>query len=121
MKLGENTGCTPLKSKPSSQNNGHNENFVFQENKSQSILHQFSYEFNLLPNPNPGNFQIETNFLLSEISHLKITNTLGQSVYEAQRLISNEIQLPNSVFGLYYVVVVLKDGTVLTQKMMVQR
>jgi len=77
--------------------------------------------FTLFPNPNPGTFQIETNFPLSEISQLKITNTLGLTVCETINLTSNEIQLPNSVSGLYFVVMVLKDGSVLTQKMMVQR
>jgi len=84
-------------------------------------LENKSFQFYLHPNPNRGTFQIETNFPLSEISQLKITNTLGLNVYETQRLASNEIQLPNSVSGLYFVVMVLKDGTVLTQKMMVQR
>jgi len=121
-KIEEYTECIPPpRAKSSSQNNGENEEFAFQESKSQSMQHQFSYEFNLHPNPNPGTFQIETNFPLSEISQLKITNTLGLTVYETQKLSSNEIQLPNSVSGLYFVVMVLKDGTVLTQKMMVQR
>ena len=79
------------------------------------------HQFYLLPNPNRGTFQVETNFPLSEISHLKITNTLGLTVYETKSIASNEIQLPNSVSGLYFVVMVLKDGTVLTQKMMVQK
>jgi len=78
-----------------------------------------SYEFIL--HPNPGTFQIETNFPLSEISHLKIANTLEITVYKTRNLASNEIHLPNSVSGLYFVVLVLQDGTVLTQKMMVQR
>jgi len=120
-KIEEHTECTPPKTNSPSQNNGHDDEFAFQESKSQSIQHQFSYELYLHPNPNRGTFQIETNFPLSEISQLKITNTLGLNVFEAQRLISNEIQLPNSVSGLYFVVMVLKDGTVLTQKMMVQR
>ena len=84
-------------------------------------LSESRFHFTLIPNPNRGTFQIETNFPLSEISHLKITNTLGLTVYESKNLSSNEIQLPNSVSGLYFVVMVLKDGTVLTQKMMVQR
>ena len=79
------------------------------------------FHFTLIPNPNRGTFQIETNFSLSEISQLKITNTLGLTVYETRNLASNEIQLQNSAPGLYFVVMVLKDGTVLTQKMVVQR
>jgi len=75
----------------------------------------------IIPNPNGGTFQLETNFPLTAIENFKITNMLGVPVYETQALASNEIQLPNASAGLYLVVVVLKDGTVLNQKMMVQR
>ena len=77
--------------------------------------------FSIIPNPNPGIFQIEINFSLSDIANLKITNSLGATVYETQNLFSNTIQLPTSTSGLHFVVVMLKDGTVLTQKMMLQR
>jgi hypothetical protein len=77
--------------------------------------------FKLFPNPNPGIFQLETNFPLSEIGNLKIVNLLGVTVYETQTLTSNIIQLQNTANGLFFVVAILKDGTVLTQKMMVQR
>jgi len=65
--------------------------------------------------------QLETNFPLADIAHLKIINLLGVPVYETQNLASNEIQLANSGAGPYFVVMILKDGTVLTQKMMLQR
>ena len=78
-------------------------------------------EIRLFPNPNPGAFQLETNFPLSDIAHLKITNLLGVSVYETQNLATNTIRLQNAANGLFFVVVILKDGSVLTQKMMVQR
>ena len=77
--------------------------------------------FSIIPNPNPGTFQLETNFSLSDIANFKITNSLGAPVYETQNLFSNTIQLPTSTSGLHFVVAVLKDGTVLTQKMMLQR
>jgi len=80
-----------------------------------------NYDFFLSPNPNSGAFKIETNFPVTEVAHLKITNTLGVPVYETQTLVSNEIQLPNASAGLYFVVVVLNDGTLLNQKMMIQR
>jgi len=79
------------------------------------------FHFHLLPNPNPGTFQIETNFPLTDIVNLKVINLLGVTVYEAQNHASNTIQLKNSGNGLFFVVVTLNDGTVSTQKIMVQR
>ena len=81
----------------------------------------FKPNFKLSPNPNTGAFKIETNFPVTEVARLKITNTLGVSVYETQTLSSQEIQLPNASAGLYFVVVLLNDGTVLNQKMMIQK
>ena len=47
-------------------------------------------------------------------------NLLGVSVYETQKVSSNTIQINNAPAGQYFVVMILKDGNVLTQKMMVQ-
>jgi len=119
-KIEELTECITLpRANTSSQNDEQNDEFAFQEGKSLSVLSQISYEFNLLPNPNSGTFQIETNFPVSHISNLKVINTLGITVYETQHLVSNEIQLQNSCTGLYFVLVTLNDGKMLTQKMMV--
>jgi len=75
----------------------------------------------LHPNPNAGTFQLETNIPLTDIANLKITNPLGATIYETQNVTSNTIQLQIYASGLHFVVVMLKDGTVLTQKMMIQR
>jgi len=77
--------------------------------------------FSIIPNPNGGTFQLETNFPLTVIESLKITNTLGVPVYESQNITSPTIQLTGLASGQYFVVVLLKDGTVLTQKLMLQR
>ena len=77
--------------------------------------------FTIIPNPNPGVFQLETNFPLSEVAILKVVNSLGATVYDTQNLASNTIHLPSSASGQHLVRVILKDGTVLTQKIMVQR
>jgi len=77
-------------------------------------------KFTIIPNPNSGTFQLETNFPLSDISNLKISNLLGATVYETQYVSSYTIQLPNSAAGQYFVVIVFKDGTVLRQKMVVR-
>jgi len=82
---------------------------------------QVLHKFNIIPNPNPGVFQLETNFPLSDIGNLKITNTMGVTVYETQNVTEHTIQLQNTASGLFFVVIILKDGNVLTQKMMVQR
>jgi hypothetical protein len=80
-----------------------------------------SNSFTLYPNPNIGSFQIETNFPLTEIANLKITNLMGAPVYETKNQSSNIIQLQNAATGQYFVVMILKEGSVLTQKMMVQK
>ena len=77
--------------------------------------------FTIIPNPNPGVFQIETNFPLSEVAILKVVNSLGATVYDTQNLASNTIHLPISTSGQHFVVLILKEGTVLTQKIMIQR
>ena len=75
--------------------------------------------FSIIPNPNSGTFQLETNFPLSDIAYLKITNLLGVPVYETKNLTTPTIQLQDVASGMFFVVVILKDSTVLTQKMMV--
>jgi len=77
--------------------------------------------FSIIPNPNAGTFQLETNFPITAIETLKITNMLGVPVYESQNVTSPTIQLPASASGQHVVVLSLKDGTVLSQKMMLQR
>jgi len=78
-------------------------------------------EINLYPNPNSGTFQIDANFPLTDIAHLKIINMLGIPVYETQNISSNTIQLQTSASGTVFVLMILKDGTMLTRKMMIQR
>jgi len=77
--------------------------------------------FTIIPNPNPGVFQLETNFPLSEVAILKVVNSLGATVYDTQNLASNTIHLPSSASGQHFVMLILKEGTVLTQKMMIRR
>jgi hypothetical protein len=79
------------------------------------------HNFSIIPNPNTGTFQLETNFPPSNIAYLKITNLLGITVYEARNLSSSTIQLPSSAFGHHSVVIILKDGSVLSQNMIIQR
>ena len=101
--------------------NNYSKDLMF-ENFSDNSLQQEKepLKINLYPNPNLGTFQLETNFPLSEIGNLKIMNLLGVPVYETQKVSSHTIQLHNAPAGQYFVVMILKDGTVLTQKMMVQ-
>ena len=74
----------------------------------------------IIPNPNNGSFNIETNFPLTDIGNLKITNLMGATVYETQKVTSNTVQLQNPTAGTFFVVMILKDGAVLTRKMVVQ-
>ena len=75
----------------------------------------------LYPNPNSGTFQIDANFPLTDIFNFKIMNLLGVPIYETQSLTSNTIQVPISASGHFFVVMILKDGSVLTQKIVIQR
>jgi len=80
-----------------------------------------SPHFSIIPNPNSGVFHLETNFYLSEISNLKISNLLGVTVFETQNVTEHTLQLQNSASGVFFVVMILKDGTVIRQKMVIQR
>ena len=99
----------------SSQDNNDDDEVISMENKRNN------YIITIYSNPNSGTFQIETNFPLYEIDNFKITNLLGVSIFETQNLTSNTIQLPKSAPGLHFVIVYLKDGSVLSQKMMIQK
>ena len=97
--------------------------FEVKNSDSEAILQDVFYntkEFKLYPNPNPGTFQLETNFSLTNIGNLKITNLVGTSIYDTQNVISHTIQLSHPTAGMFFVIMVLKDGTILTQKMIVQ-
>ena len=95
---------------------------VPENSTSQTLTQSLSQpQVNLHPNPNSGTFQLETNFSLSDIFTLKVMDMLGVTVYETKNITSNTISLENSAAGFYCVVIILKDGTVLTQKMMIQR
>jgi len=102
------------------QTEDENDNLSYYKSSSMGDEDNY-YLMEIYPNPNPGTFQLETNFPLSDIGNLKIVNLLGTTIYETQNLTSNSIQLSASASGLQFVIVVLKDGTVLTQKMMIQR
>jgi len=45
---------------------------------------------------------------------------MGATVYETQNVVSNTVQLPRPTAGTFFVVMILKDGAVLTQKMVVR-
>jgi hypothetical protein len=77
--------------------------------------------FSIIPNPNPGAFRFDTNFPLTDIGSIKVINLQGTTVYETQNVTNNTIQLPTATSGQFFVVMILKDGNVLTQKMVVQR
>ena len=75
----------------------------------------------LYPNPNKGTFNIDANFPLTDIANFKIVNLLGVPIYETQNVASNIVRLQNSASGQFFVIMILKDGTVLTQKMIIQK
>jgi len=117
----EELDCSGTKSLSSPSPGGEYQNGIIDAPNLSSSQFQVPYEINLFPNPNTGTFNIEANFPLTEIASLKITNLLGIPVYETQKLTSNNIQLQTSAPGQYFVIMMLKDGSMLTQKMMIQR
>ena len=113
--------CGNAQSPSFSHQGGESHNDIVIENPDFSMSQSpISPKFNLLPNPNRGNFQIDANFPLTDIAHFKITNFMGATVYETQNVASNTVQLQNPAAGTFFVVMVLKDGAVLTRKMVVQ-
>jgi hypothetical protein len=78
-------------------------------------------EITLYPNPNNGTFQIGANFPLTDIANFRIMNLLGVPIYETQNLASNTIQVGTPATGHFFVIIILKDGSVLTTKMIIQR
>jgi hypothetical protein len=45
---------------------------------------------------------------------------LGVTVFETQNVTEHTLQLQNSATGVFFVVMILKDGTVIRQKMLIQ-
>jgi len=78
-------------------------------------------EIILYPNPNNGTFRINANFPLTNIVDFKIINLMGTPIYETSKLVSNTVQIETSTSGHFFVIMVLNDGSVLTQKMVIQR
>jgi hypothetical protein len=50
-----------------------------------------------------------------------VLDVIGATIYEVKNLFSNTIQLPFPANGLYFVVVGLKDGLLLREKVVIQR
>ena len=51
---------------------------------------------------------------------VKMRLKIDCTVYESQNVTEHTIQLQNTAPGQYFVIMILKDGSVLTQKMVVQ-
>lgn len=79
--------------------------------------------FSVYPNPNSGNFTIQTNFEKPENVEVKIYNTVGEIVkefgYQQTTQNSFDIQL-ETAGGLYFVELKTKTGNVFTKKIIVQ-
>jgi hypothetical protein len=114
----ESLDCNGTKS--ITNNEGNDDEDIETFNASLAPL-QTPYKINLFPNPNTGTFQLETNFALTEIAYLKVIDMIGTTVYEVKNLFSNTIQLPPFANGLYFVVATLKDGSLLREKVVIQR
>ncbi|MCL2289831.1 MAG: M4 family metallopeptidase [Bacteroidetes bacterium] len=122
ISIGDIPPCSPsaLLQNNITTNNDEAPNFqMVTENYGNNVMYELG--FKLYPNPNNGTFQLDANFPLTDIGNLRIINLLGTTVYETQNFSSNTIQLQTSATGTFFVVIILKEGTVLTQKMMIQR
>ena len=72
------------------------------------INSNFTNNFNIYPNPNNGEFTLEVDLQKSGNCEIRITNMLGQIIYEETKFITNTknkipIQLSNIVSGAYNV------------------
>ena len=59
--------------------------------------------------------------LRTEMRAFKRITACDSTLYETQALSSHTIHLPTSATGQHFVVIMLKDGAMLTQKMVIQR
>ncbi len=77
--------------------------------------------FNLYPNPNNGQFNIQSNRFLGEGSQIIIYDTFGNQVYqsEASFEVLQELSLPFLNKGIYFVKIKLKEQY-LTKKILIQ-
>lgn len=75
-------------------------------------------ELNLFPNPNSGQFSLESD---EEILGVKVFNTLGQIVYNAEELHAYNVELDiSSQLSGIYMVEVSTASNVIRKKMMIQ-
>jgi len=95
--------------------------FLSPSNNPAPQIEKQTDNFFIIPNPNSGTFQIEPNFPLSDIAHLKVVDVMGTTVYETHNVTSNTIQLQTPAQGQFFVVVFLKEGGMITKKMLIQR
>jgi hypothetical protein len=85
-----------------------------------NLINNKNYE-KTIPQLQQRLFNLNTNFPLTEIANFKVINLLGVPIYETQNVSSNTVQLQNAVSGQVFVVMILKDGSVLSQKMFIQK
>ncbi len=77
-------------------------------------------EFNIYPNPSNGLFEI--GIKENSISSLKITNLLGQIVFQQElNSVKESINLQNLESGVYNLSLILKDKIMFNKKLIIQK
>lgn len=80
-------------------------------------------DFNIVPNPNQGNFMLNGKVLKSGKYHVSITNILGQVVYNssfsAETDFKENIQMNSQQSGIYQVVISNEEGQFAGQKIVI--
>lgn len=75
------------------------------------------YGLNIYPNPNSGDFSIETN---GNVSRIKIYNLLGQCVYENNQVVKELIYFRSFEKGAYFINLYDENTLISTSKLIVK-
>lgn len=98
------------------------ENSFYQNNKEELLFNDVKHQVNIYPNPNNGNFSINTTQDLAD-THLYIFNAQGQQIYDNQNLKGKHsvIELPNNLTSGLYLIYLESPDSKTMQKIIIDK